>query len=160
MDAIFYSMTLGAIPADRMIREIVLFVQRDPSRHYKIIVGSDSEASSEAAIATAITVWRVGNGAIHFWTKSPARKFGAMRDRIFGEAIASITLAQELRSRLPDALGETFFWDSNEIHVDIGQNGPTKDIIDGVVGMIKGYDFIPVIKPFAFGASVVADRHT
>ncbi|MEK7083182.1 MAG: ribonuclease H-like YkuK family protein [Patescibacteria group bacterium] len=44
--------------------------------------------------------------------------------------------------------------------MDIGPNGPTKELIDGVVGMIKGYDFVPVIKPYSFGASIVADRHT
>ena len=102
----------------------------------------------------------MGNGAIHFWTKSEERKFGSLRERIWQEAINSITLAQEVRARLQKVLGDEFFWDGNEIHVDVGQNGPTKDLIDGVVGMIKGYNFEPVIKPYAFGASVVADRHT
>ena len=83
-----------------------------------------------------------------------------MRDRIWQEAIASITLAQEFRSCLTDMLGNDFFWEGNEIHVDIGLNGPTKELIDSVVGMIKGYNFTPVIKPYSFGASIVADRHT
>jgi len=83
-----------------------------------------------------------------------------MRDRIWDEAISSIMLAQEFRSRLGDVLGDGSFWEGNEIHVDIGPNGPTKELIDGVVGMIKGYHFTPVIKPYSFGASIVADRHT
>ena len=140
--------------------EIVNFIKKEPQRFYKIIIGTDSEASSPVALITAITIWRVGNGAIHFWTKSEERKFGSLRDRIWQEAINSITLAQEVRARLQKVLGDEFFWDGNEVHVDVGKNGPTKDLIDGVVGMIKGYNFEPVIKPFAFGASVVADRHT
>ncbi len=145
---------------DSVIAEVVAFVKKQPARFYKIIIGTDSEASGTSSMVSAITVWRVGNGAVHFWTKSPERKFGSMRDRIWQEAISSITLAQEVRGQLQQCLGAEFFWDGNEIHVDIGENGPTRELIDSVVGMIKGYDFTPVIKPYAFGASVVADRHT
>ncbi len=140
--------------------DIMAFVKSQPERFYKIIIGSDSAASSPVSLVTAVTVWRVGNGAIHFWTKSEERKFATLRDRVWQEAIMSITLAQEFRSRLQEVLGDEFFWDGNEIHVDIGHNGPTKEMIDSVVGMIKGYNFVPVIKPSAFGASAVADRHT
>ena len=140
--------------------EIASFIRREPERFYKIIIGTDSEASDQASLVTAITVWRVGNGAIHFWAKSEVRRFASLRDRIWAEAIRSITLAQEVRACLQHTLGDEFFWDGNEIHVDIGENGPTREMIDSVVGMIKGYNFTPVIKPYAFGASVVADRHT
>lgn len=148
------------MPFDGVMREVVEFVKREPERFYKIIVGTDSRASDVSSLVTAITVWRVGNGAIHFWTRTPQKKFGSMRDRIWQEAISSITLAQEVRSRLQEELGSDFFWDGNEIHVDIGELGPTRDLIDAVTGMIRGYHFEPVIKPYAFGASVVADRHT
>ena len=159
-EILFHSQTLGILHLGEMMEEIVKFVKKEPQRFYKIIIGTDSEASSPVALITAVTIWRVGNGAIHFWTKSEERKFGSLRDRIWQEAINSITLAQEMKSKLQEVLGDEFFWDGNEIHVDVGQNGPTKDLIDGVVGMIKGYNFEPVIKPYAFGASVVADRHT
>lgn len=153
-------MTLGKMPFDGVMREVVGFVKSEPQRFYKIIVGTDSRASDISSLVTAITVWRVGNGAIHFWTRTPQKKFGSMRDRIWQEAISSITLAQEVRGRLQEELGSDFFWDGNEIHVDIGERGPTKNLIDAVKGMIRGYHFEPVIKPYAFGASVVADRHT
>lgn len=145
---------------DGMIGAIVDFVRKDPMRFYKIIVGTDSEARNRATLVTAVTVWRVGNGAIHFWMRSEERKFHTLRERIWQEALNSILLAQELRSRLQKELGDEFFWDGNEVHVDIGEGGPTKELIDSVVGMIKGYNFLPVIKPYSFGASTVADRHT
>ncbi len=158
--AIFYTQSSGGVPFDAAMAAITAFVRKEPGRFYKIIIGTDSEATSVSSMVSAITIWRVGNGAVHFWTKSPEKKFGSMRDRIWAEAISSITLAQEVRARLTADLGDEFFWDGNEIHVDIGENGPTRDLIDSVVGMIKGYNFTPVIKPYAFGASVVADRHT
>ncbi|MBI4137868.1 MAG: ribonuclease H-like YkuK family protein [Candidatus Sungbacteria bacterium] len=145
---------------DGVADQIRAFVAEQPERFYKIIIGTDSHPASPVSLVTAVTVWRVGNGAIHFWTKSDSREFHSLRERIWQEAIASITLAQEMRTLLQQKLGDEFFWDGNEIHVDIGKNGPTRELIDSVVGMIKGYNFLPVIKPHAFGASVVADRHT
>lgn len=157
---IFKSQRLGAITFQEMIKEVICYVKKEPGRFYKIIIGTDSNASDFCSLVTAVTVLRVGNGGIHFWTESEEKKFHSLRDRIWQEAISSITLAQEIRSVLKKELGDDFFWDGNEIHADIGINGPTKEMIDGVVGMIKGYDFTPVIKPYAFAASCVADRHT
>lgn len=157
---IFHSPTQGDLTLEEVLASIVKFVRDQRERSYKVIVGTDSETSNPVSLVTAITVWRVGNGAIHFWTKSEEKNFHSLRDRLTQEAINSITLAQEVRSRLQVLLGDEFFWDGNEIHVDIGTQGPSKELIDTIKGMIKGYNFEPVIKPFAFGASVVADRHT
>ena len=82
-----------------------------------------------------------------------------LRERIYQETIHSITLAQELRGRLKEKLGDEFFWD-DQIHIDVGRVGPTREFIDVVVGMVRGYGFDAVIKPDSFGASIVADRHT
>ena len=157
---LFNSERLGQLKLDAVIEDIVAFIKKEPDRFYKIIVGSDSKASESSSLVTAITIWRVGNGGFRFWTKTEERRFPSLRERIYQEAMNSITLAQELRGRLRDRLGDYFFWDGNEIHVDIGENGPTKELIDTIVGMIKGFNFVPVIKPYAFGASVVADRNT
>ncbi|MEK7560685.1 MAG: ribonuclease H-like YkuK family protein, partial [Patescibacteria group bacterium] len=94
-DVIFHG-SRGDVSFDEIIADIICFVERDPQRFYKVIIGSDSRAVSSAALVTAVTVWRVGNGAIHFWTKAPERVFYTMQERIWQEAIASITLAQEI----------------------------------------------------------------
>lgn len=156
----FHSQTKGILTLEQVFFEIQEFVRSKPERFYKIIVGTDSEASSPTELVTAITVWRVGNGAIHFWTRAASRNFYSLRDRLTQEALNSIMLAQEVRSRLLMLLGDQFFWDGNEIHVDIGEEGPSRELIDTIKGMIRGYNFTPVIKPYSFGASVVADRHT
>ena len=65
---------------------------------------------------------------------------------------------------MKEEIGEEIFWDERVkfscIHIDVGVNGPTKDLIDGISGMVKGYGFVPVIKPYSYGAFVVADKHT
>jgi predicted RNase H-related nuclease YkuK (DUF458 family) len=47
-----------------------------------------------------------------------------------------------------------------EVHVDIGQNGDTKELIREVVGWVMGSGFKVKIKPNACGATKVADRYT
>jgi len=47
-----------------------------------------------------------------------------------------------------------------EIHVDVGNNGPTRSLIKEIVGMIEGMGFVAKVKPDSFGASRVAHRHT
>ena len=133
---------------------------------YKITVGTDSNASHWAQFVTAVTVLRVGNGGRYFWTRSEKIFCPSLASRIYKEAMQSITFTQELKSRLKEKLGEEFFWPARggdnqiSVHIDVGQKGPTKDLVDGVVGMVKGYGFEAVIKPYSFGAFVVADRHT
>lgn len=158
--AVFHSWASGRLTLSDVIGGIATWISRIPGGYYKVIVGTDSSARERTSLVSAITVWRVGNGAIHFWTESEEREYHTLRDRIWDEALRSITLAQEVRGRLSDVLGDDFFWEGNEIHVDIGRAGATRELIDGITGMIRGYHFEPVIKPDAFGASAVADRHT
>lgn len=148
------------ISFDFVMKDIIRFIKEDPKRYYKVIVGSDSMAVNFTSIITAIIVWRVGKGATYFLTKSNPTIFYSLHDRILAETINSIMLAQEVRSYLKDSIGEEFFWDGNDIHVDIGKNGETRKYIQEVTGIIKGFDFVPIIKPNAFCASTVADKHT
>ncbi|OHA14931.1 MAG: hypothetical protein A3A10_02420, partial [Candidatus Tagabacteria bacterium RIFCSPLOWO2_01_FULL_42_9] len=161
-DVLFYNETLRRrINFDELIVEIVKYIREQPKAEYKITVGTDSDASSCAQFVTAITVLKIGNGGRYFWTKSEKIFCPTLRERIYKETMQSITFTQELKSRLKDKLGEEFFWDDKiSVHIDVGEKGPTKDLIEGVVGMVKGYGLEAIIKPYSFGAFVVADRHT
>ena len=46
-----------------------------------------------------------------------------------------------------------------EIHLDVGRNGETKTLIKDLVSQIVGSGFEAKIKPEAYGASQVADKH-
>lgn len=158
-NSVFFNILGDTLNLEDVVVGIYDFVRAASGRKYKIIVGTDSAAKSEVNFVTAITIWRIGNGGIHFWTRSEKIKCRDLRERIYREAMQSITLAQELRGRLKERLGDEFFWD-DQIHIDVGENGPTREFIDSVVGMVRGYGFDAVIKPDSFGASIVADRHT
>ncbi len=159
---LFYNETLKRhLGFDEVIDELIRYIREEPKADYKITIGTDSNASNYAQFVTAVTVLRVGNGGRYFWTRSEKIFCPNLHDRIYKETMQSITFTQELKSRLKDKIGEDFFWDDKiSVHIDVGQNGPTKELIESVVGMVKGYGFEAVIKPYSFGAFVVAGRHT
>jgi len=159
---LFYNETLKRhLGFDELIDEIAKYISEYPKAEYKITVGTDSNASEYSQFVTAVTILKVGNGGRYFWTRSEKIFCPTLRDRIYKETMQSITFVQELKSRLKEKLGEEFFWDNQiSVHLDVGKNGPTKDLIESVVGMVKGYGFEAVIKPDSFCAFVVADRHT
>jgi hypothetical protein len=159
---LFYNETLKRhIGFDELIDELINYIRQYPKAEYKINVGTDSNASAFTQFVTAVTILRVGNGGRYFWTRSERIFCPTLRDRIYKETMQSITFTQELKSRLKDKIGEESFWDNKiSVHIDVGQQGPTKDLIESVVGMVKGYGFEAIIKPYSFGAFVVADRHT
>ena len=159
MNGLFLDNLGNRLKLEDVVKNIRLFIVLKPLAEYQIIVGTDSHAANETSFITAITIRRMGNGGIYFWTRSQKEKCPTLRDRIYREAIHSIMLAEELRGRLKDELGDEFFW-NDQIHIDVGRNGKARDLVDTVVGMVRGYGYEAVIKPYSFGASVVADRHT
>lgn len=156
----FNSPTLGALSLARLVDEIVAFIEREDNSHFRIIVGTDSELAgpSRAHFVPAVVVHHVGHGGVYFWGSVHKDNIKTLRQRIYEEATYSLSLAQriidefQVRNLPLDKI--------LEIHVDIGPNGETKNLISEVVGMIKGSGFICKIKPNSFGASNVADRHT
>lgn len=158
----FYNQTLKKyIKFENVVDELVKFMSAKPNADYKITVGTDSEGVNDTHFVTAIAILRVGNGGRYFWTKSERTFCPTLQDRIYKETMHSITFVQELKSRLKDHLGEEFFWNNKiTVHLDVGKNGPTKDLIEAVVGMVRGYGFDAAIKPDSFCAFVLADKHT
>lgn len=158
----FYNLTLAKhISLEELADELIFYVNEKKEAEYKIIVGTDSAAEKTTRLVTAVTILRVGNGGRYFWTRSEEINCPSLPDRIYKETMQSITLSQELRSAFAERLGEDVFWNGKiMIHLDVGTKGPTRELIDSVVGMVKGYGLEAVIKPFAFCASIVADRHT
>lgn len=141
-----------------VVSEIIGFMQSDNRRQYKLIIGSDSQRLEDksADFVTAVVVHRIGNGGRYFWRRMSMGKFHTLRDRIIQEALFSIDTAKEILITLKEFDTPAF---SFEIHVDVGENGPTKDVIQEVVGMIRANNFEVKTKPYSYAASKVADRH-
>lgn len=147
----------------QVVAEIIRFMQAAPLRRYKVTIGTDSELLTDgrADFVTAVVVHRIGNGGRYFWRRLETGKFHTLRDRIIKEVLISLELGKEtimeLRS-FQEANGGLPEWDF-EIHVDVGENGETKAMIQEVVGMIRANNFCPITKPGSYAASNVADRY-
>ncbi len=143
---------------ESVVSEIINFMKDDEGSNYKIIVGSDSERreNNSADFVTAIIVHRTGNGGRYFWRRLELGKIYDLRGRIIQEVLLSLDGAKEILAALKNFNAPRFDF---EIHVDIGENGETKSMINEVMGIIRAHNFEARTKPDSYAASKVADRH-
>jgi uncharacterized protein len=155
---LFHNPHIGDMTFDEVVNELVSAMKADPKDQFEILIGTDSSASPERLdFVSAIVLHRLGKGGRYFWTRHREPTMPSLRQRIWREAWLSFELAQTLMGRLT-AISLLQF--NLEIHVDIGENGRTKEMIDEVVGMIIGNGMRVRIKPHAYAATSVADKHT
>lgn len=158
MDERFYNPHIGEMSFEDVVATIVDEMQADVKAHYEILIGTDSSSGSdEVDFVSAVVLHKLGKGGRYFWTRKRERKFPSFRQKIWREAWLSFELAQRL---LKSLVAYSLLQFNLEIHVDIGENGRTKEMIDEVVGMIIGSGFAVQIKPKAYAASSVADKYT
>lgn len=163
MEEKFFSPTVGQLNLSELILEIKNYIDEKPENRYKLIIGTDSQHNHfqrhSLDFITAIVVHRKGCGGRYFWQKNTKDKIYTLRDKIYQETWFSLEVAQKIIAQLRKILSHQNSYEL-EIHIDIGQNGPTKELIKEVVGMVVGIGLIPKIKPESYGAFVVADRHS
>ncbi|OGZ34204.1 MAG: hypothetical protein A3I88_01410 [Candidatus Portnoybacteria bacterium RIFCSPLOWO2_12_FULL_39_9] len=154
----FHSPTKGQITLRDVIREISDFMSQEGK--YELVVGTDSNGDKKADFVTAIIAYRVGKGGRYFWKKTNGGKiYHTLRDRIYQEVALSLSVAQDVLRQFGQSLSRDFSNYDFQIHIDVGQNGPTKEMVKEVVGIVRGNGFKAKIKPESYGASVVADKY-
>jgi predicted RNase H-related nuclease YkuK (DUF458 family) len=156
-DNVFHSPTKGALPYDRLITDLLDYVAEAPDAKYKLIVGTDSQTRADVCFVTAIIVHRLGKGARYYYRRRHQPKMRSLRQRIFYETAISLAMAEKLAASLVETGADAL---NVEIHLDVGENGDTRELIRDVVGMVTGSGFHAEIKPRSYGASKVADRYT
>lgn len=142
---------------------IIKFIKSDINSLYKISIGTDSQVGVNTVFVSCIHVHRVGKGATGFLHRSEyPRAITNLREKIYLETCLSLQLAymfnEEKILNIKKAVGSDNV--SFEFHIDIGTQGKTKALINEMVGMVQGLDFIPKIKPDSYCASNFADRYT
>lgn len=153
----FISPTRGRLPFEEMMTDIITYIKDLPASSCKIIIGSDSMVKADTCFVTAVIVHRLGKGARYFYRKKMQRKIKSLRQKIYYETALSL----EVGGLIHKYFAENGYADLNvEIHIDVGVHGESKDLIREVVGMVTGSGFTAKIKPEAYGASSVADKHS
>ncbi len=166
MDALLFNTSVGLrLTPAQVAQEIVRFMREDAEREYKVTIGTDSMrlAGHMADFVTAIVVHRVGRGGRYFWRRIEEDNFHTLRDRITREVLMSLDIATGFLTAFDEAKMAANVpiprYDF-EIHVDVGENGATKAMIQELVGMVRAHNFTAKTKPESYAASNVADKHT
>lgn len=166
-NTVFRSIKKDGLNFEQVCCEIIDFMRADTDCSYRISVGTDSQVATKTVFVSCILIHRIGRGAIGFLHKyEMQRPVINLREKIYLETCASLQLAylfdEDRMKRIYQAIdsngrnkGVTF-----EFHIDIGTKGRTKSLINEMVGMVKGLNFIPKIKPDSYCASTFADKYT
>lgn len=153
----FNSPTDGRLSWEEVFPKMLAYMGRDTQADYEVIIGTDSQAQSGTAnFVSAMILRRRGNWGIYFWSRQTKDNIYSLNQRMQMEALTSLALAERATEEFA-ALGLAQL--NLGIHLDIGPNGLTKDLIAELEGMIKANGFKVASKPSSWGASHVADRH-
>ncbi len=155
----YQSPTYGKVDLEKLKKIVSSFMAKDKAAKYDIVVGTDSQKTKKNTydFVSALIVHRIGFGGIYFWKRQIMEKKTSLKERIYQEATMSLETAENFIA---------FFKQNGiskydiQIHVDIGKNGETREMINEVVGMVRGSGYDVKIKPHSYGASKVADRYT
>jgi predicted RNase H-related nuclease YkuK (DUF458 family) len=142
------------------------FLEEKPFAEYSIVIGTDSHEKENNGntktinLVTAILVHRRGFGGKYFWRRKDLSNIHSLREKIYAETLESLSFALFFVPLLRKTLNGDSPNYNLEIHIDVGEHGDTRDMIKEVVGMVTGNGFVAKTKPYAYGASYVADKHT
>jgi len=142
---------------EELVKELLFYIKSDPTEKYKVVIGTDSANHGTTDFVSAIVVYRVGHGGRFFWRRVNQKKINSLRARIYQEVMISLKLAEEILFNLSQNKNINFDF---EVHVDIGSKGKTKEMLQEIIGMVRGSGFNVKTKPESYGASKVADRYT
>ncbi|MDD3487861.1 MAG: ribonuclease H-like YkuK family protein [Candidatus Pacebacteria bacterium] len=157
IDKQFHSPSGKAFTYKELLKEVLFYIKEEPQEKYKIIIGTDSANHGTTDFVSAIVVYREGHGGRFFWRRLNQKKIDSLRARIYQEVMMSLKLAGEVLLNLSQNKDIVFDF---EVHVDIGSKGATRDMLQEIIGMVRGYGFQVKTKPESYGATKVADRYT
>lgn len=140
---------------NELINEIKKFISENDKFDYRILVGTDSEHfDHHIDFVSVIVVHRVGQGARYFWKREIYKQKFGLQERLWREAMLSLTISQEIISRLSQE-NLTFHF---EVHLDLGTKGKSFSSLREIINLIRNYGFEVKIKPHSYAASKIADR--
>jgi predicted RNase H-related nuclease YkuK (DUF458 family) len=159
MNMYYNSPTYGKVNLEKLQEIVSSYMAKDKKAQYEIVIGTDSQKTQKDTydFVSALIIHHVGMGGIYFWNRKVFKRKISLKERIYQEATMSLEAAENFVA---------FFKENGiskydiQIHVDIGKNGQTREMITEVVGMVRGSGYDVKIKPNSYGASKVADKYT
>ena len=151
----FISPTYGKVDEVFVKNFLVKTIKCSENHNYKVIVGTDSQNFHKTKMVLVVCLIDEGRGGRFFYNIEWLPKIKDLNTKIYTETQKSLNFAKELN--------EEFFRNEIsqdvEIHVDIGKDGKTKNLIQGIIGWVHAEGFGTVkIKDQSYVASTIADK--
>ena len=139
---------------------IILQIKEHSKQNGTVYIGTDSFfIKNKCIFSTAICLYGADKqkGGRYFYTKTSLNKnkFPELSIRMIKEAENTINLANHIVELIPSA--------KLELHLDISpqeKNEGTSHLANMLVGYVKGSGYECRIKPDAFAAASIADKHS
>lgn len=147
----------GRITTEELVGRVFIYISQDPTAEYKLYIGSDSQVHRKTtSYATAVAIHRVGKGGIYFISQHKTKGRDRIIERLIKETEESIIVVQALADA---GIEDHIDHDNIEIHLDIGPNGKSREVITACIGWCEGMGYKWQIKPEASIASGLADKY-
>jgi predicted RNase H-related nuclease YkuK (DUF458 family) len=129
------------------------------SNNGNVFIGCDSFVKGGKCIfATAICLHGADQqrGGRYYWIRETynAKKYNNLSYRIFSEVSKAVSMAMKLSYRFPEA--------NIELHIDVSskETAKTSKFVDALTGFATSAGFVSKIKPYAWAAAAIADKHS
>ena len=140
--------------------DILMKIEEHSIAQGVVYVGTDSFLNGNCCTFSTVIVLHGATGqrgGIYYFTKNKAQKhkYDALITRVTEEVNLSVQMAMKIKFMYPTAC--------IEVHIDASspdKKAATSKFSDMLVGYVKGAGFRAKIKPEAFAAASVADKHS
>tara|TARA_R110002020_G_scaffold200272_2_gene402401 strand:- start:300 stop:770 length:471 start_codon:yes stop_codon:yes gene_type:complete len=140
--------------------DIIEIAKEHSENEGTIFIGTDSQVEKKECVFSTVICLHGANGQVggrYFFKKTrfQAYKFPTILERITLEVEKSVQLSLKLYEDCPNA--------NIEIHLDISsadKKEKTSLYADMLIGYAQGVGFECKVKPEAFAASTIADKHS
>ena len=157
------SPTYGELSMGEIVN-LISQIASEPGEVYNVMVGTDSQNFDRTKVVVVIAFHHVGHGGIFFYEVTHIRRINNLGQKLLYETQLSLECARKLVDAFEDLKDNTGF-DYEAclnlgIHVDAGQNGPSKKVIPEIVVWITACGYKVVVKPESYAASSIANKYS
>lgn len=141
------------------IDNIHTVISSHSKRNGNVYVGSDSFIFKKYCVMSSVICLHGADGqagGIYFYTRENLSKkdFPTLTQRLIHEATTAIELGMDISEKVPNV--------KLELHLDINSDkkAASNKLVDSLTGYVKASGFNCKIKPEAWAASTIADKHS
>ena len=131
---------------------------------YELMIGTDSQNHDDTKVVVVIALHQVGRGGIFFYDVRHVERIRNVGQKLLYETQLSLDCASELIGVF-EAMKRAGTFDYAEhmrmaIHVDAGENGPSRQVIPQIIGWVTSCGYQAVVKPESYAACSIANKYS